>query len=429
MSVFRHRGGELFVEDVAVARIAAAVGTPAYVYSSAAMERAYLDYLDALEGLDATICYALKANSNLAVIRTFSGLGAGADVVSGGELAQALAAGVPGNRIVFAGVGKTRAEMAAGLDAGIMEFNVESDGELRALSELATSRGVTAPVALRVNPDVDAATHDKISTGRMQDKFGIPWERAAEVYRLAAKLPGIAVEGIAVHIGSQLTSLEPFRAAFTRMAELARRLRAEGVGLRRLDLGGGLGIDYAGESPPSPREYAQVVRETVGDLGLSLVLEPGRSLVGNAGLLLARVIYVKDDTKRFVILDAAMNDLIRPTLYDAWHDVVAVREPGPDAAMGPADFVGPICETGDILAVAREAPPLAPDDLIAFRSAGAYARVMASNYNSRPMAPEVLVRGDDFALVRPRQRLEALWEEDRLPPWLAPASDAERGAA
>ncbi len=429
MSVFEHRDGELHVEDVALARIAEAVGTPAYVYSSRAMEEAYVGYREAFEGLDASICYALKANSSLAVIRTFAALGAGADVVSGGELAQALAAGVPANRIVFAGVGKTRDEMARALDAGIMEFNVESDSELRVLSEVAVSRGRAAPVAVRINPDVDAATHEKISTGRKQDKFGIPWERAMEIYRLAGDLPGIEVEGIAVHIGSQLTSLKPYRAAFARMGELARLLLADGVALRRLDLGGGLGIDYHGEQPPAPSAYVQVVRETVGDLGLELVVEPGRSLVGNAGLLLCRVIYVKDDGKRFVICDAAMNDLIRPTLYDAWHDVIPVREPGGDRSNTAADFVGPICESGDILAVGRDAPPLVPDDLIAFRSAGAYVRVMASNYNSRPLAPEVLVRGGEFAVVRPRQRLEALYEDERMPPWLDGAAVPARGAA
>ncbi len=424
MEAFAYRSGALHVEDIPLARIAQEVGTPAFVYSTGAVEAAYRAYADAFTGMNVMVCYAMKANSNLAVIRTFAALGAGVDVVSGGELAQALAAGLTGDRIIFAGVGKTREEMVQGLEAGILEFNVESEPELRALNEVASQMGRRAPVAVRINPDVDAATHEKISTGRKKDKFGIPWERAREIYRLAGELPGIDAEGIAIHIGSQLTRLAPYRAAFTRMAELARVLLADGVALRRLDLGGGLGIDYAGEDVPSAADYARVARETLGDLGLPMVTEPGRSLVGNAGVLLSRVVFVKDEGRRFVICDAAMNDLIRPTLYDAWHDVVPLVQPAPGVAMSEADFVGPVCETGDYLALERQAPPFAPDDVIAFRSAGAYARVMASNYNSRPHAPEVLVRGGHFAVVRPRQRLEAMWADEVMPPWLADGDTA-----
>jgi diaminopimelate decarboxylase len=417
MDAFTYRDGALHAEAVPLARVAAAVGTPAYVYSAGAMRAAYRALADALSGLDATICYAMKANDNLSVMRVFAELGAGADVVSGGELARALAAGVPASKIVFAGVGKTRSEMAQAIEAGILQFNVESEPELVALSEVAGGRGAEVAVAIRVNPDVDARTHAKITTGKKENKFGIAIERAPEIYRQAAALPGIRPESVAVHIGSQLTSLEPYLHAFGKLAELAERLLADGLPIRRLDLGGGIGISYRGEEPPSPTAYADIVRGTVGRLGLPLICEPGRALVGNAGVLLAAVIYVKDEGKRFVILDAAMNDLIRPAMYDAWHDIVPVMEPLSGTALREADVVGPICESGDILGLARPLPPLDGGDLIAIRSAGAYAAVMASNYNSRPLAPEVLVDGDRFAVVRPRQGVAEMVGDTRPPVW------------
>lgn len=420
MDHFAYRGGVLHAEDVPLPRIAAAVGTPAYVYSTATMARHYRVFADGFAGADALICYALKANSNQAVIRTFAELGAGADVVSLGELKRALAAGVPADKIVFAGVGKTREEMAAALEAGIFQFNVESEPELELLSEVAESRGLVAPVAVRVNPDVDALTHAKISTGKRENKFGIPWDRARAVYERARGLPGVKAVGVAVHIGSQLTELAPFERAFRRVGELASGLREAGHPIERLDLGGGLGIPYqagANAMPPLPADYAAMARRTVGGLGFKLVLEPGRLLVGNAGVLLARVIYVKTEGRRFVIIDAAMNDLIRPSMYDAWHDVAPVRESAGEAAE-PADIVGPICESADVLAANRPVPPLAPDDLIAIRSAGAYGAVMSSTYNTRALAPEVLVQGAEFAVVRRRQTLDELIALDALPPWL-----------
>jgi diaminopimelate decarboxylase len=423
MDHFQYRGGVLHAEDVSLPRIAAVVGTPAYVYSTATMERHYRVFAEGFAGTDALICYALKANSNQAVIRTFAELGAGADVVSIGELKRALAAGVPPQKIVFAGVGKTREEMAAALEAGIFQFNVESEPELELLSEAAAARGQVAPVAVRVNPDVDALTHAKISTGKRENKFGIPWDRARAVYERARRLPGVKAVGVAVHIGSQLTDLAPFEQAFRRVGELAQALRQEGHPIERLDLGGGLGIPYQAGSnamPPPPADYAAMARRTVGHLGFKLVLEPGRLLVGNAGVLLARVIYVKTEGRRFVIIDAAMNDLIRPSMYDAWHDIAPVREPRPGAPAEAADIVGPVCESADVLAANRKIPPLAPDDLIAIRSAGAYGAVMSSTYNSRALAPEVLVKGAEFAIVRRRQSLEELIALDALPPWLEP---------
>jgi len=420
---FAYREGTLYVEDVALADIAAAVGTPVYVYSTAALERNYRAYAEALAGLDATICYALKANGNLAVIRTLARLGAGADVVSEGELRRALAAGVPAGKIVFSGVGKTKAEMVAALDAGIAQINVESEPELEALSEIAAARGVRAPVALRVNPDVDAGTHDKISTGRKENKFGIEAEHAAALYARAETMPGIRPVGLAVHIGSQLTDLAPYRTAFGRIAALVRRLRAAGHKVSHLDLGGGLGIVYHRERPPSPADYGALVREVVAPLGCSIAIEPGRSLVGNAGVLLSRVIYVKDGTaRRFVIVDAAMNDLARPTLYDAYHDIVTVAAPPAGAPVVPVDVVGPVCETGDTFAVGRPLPPVAAGDLLALMTAGAYGAVMASTYNARPLVPEVLVHGARFAEVRARQDYDTMLKMDAMPPWLSDLS-------
>ncbi len=426
MNHFEYRDGELWAEDVPVHDIAAAVGTPFYCYSTATLTRHYRVFIDALAGLDALVCYSLKANSNQAVIRTLARLGAGADIVSEGELHRALAAGIPPAKIVFSGVGKMAREMEAALDAGIHQFNAESEAELETLSAVATARGVRAPVTLRINPDVDAETHDKITTGRKENKFGIPWTRARDAYRLAAGLPGIEVVGLDIHIGSQLTRLEPFRAAFERVAELVETLRADGHRIDRLDLGGGLGIPYDDiDAPPLPDEYAGVVRECVGALSCQLILEPGRMIAGNAGILVASVIAIKKgETTRFVILDAAMNDLLRPSLYDAYHRIAPVHAPALDAPLTPADVVGPVCETGDTFARARPLPELAAGDLVAIFSAGAYGAVMASTYNTRPLVPEVLVNGARFAVIRQRPGYDEIIARDILPDWL---NDAGQG--
>ncbi len=429
---FAHRGGELHVEEVAIQQIAAAVETPFYVYSAAGFAAAYRAFADAFAAQRALICYAVKANSNLAVLRLFAGLGAGADVVSEGELRRALAAGVPPERIVFSGVGKTAEEMAAALAAGLHQINVESVPELHRLSAVATQLGRTAPVTLRVNPDVDALTHAKIATGKKENKFGIDFGEAAAAYRLAAALPGIAPLGLAVHIGSQLLDLAPYRRAFSRVAQLVRELRASGLAVSRVDLGGGVGIRYRDEVPPAAADYAKLVDEIFAPLDLAVTLEPGRALAGPAGLLVAKVLYVKKGTdKRFVILDAAMNDLIRPALYDAWHDLVTVRLPAPAALLTPADVVGPVCETGDTFAVDRALPPLESGDLVAFTAAGAYGAVMSSTYNSRPLVPEVMVAGDRFAVIRARPSYEAMLSLDTIPDWLdavAPDLARKRGA-
>jgi diaminopimelate decarboxylase len=430
---FSYRDGRLHASGVPLDRLAAEVGTPFYCYDADALEHGYSHFARALEGLPATICYALKANSNQAVIATFAALGAGADVVSEGELRRALAAGVPARRIVFAGVGKTERELAAGLDAGILQFNVESLSELKLLSEVAVSRGMTAPVALRVNPDVDAGTHAKITTGRADSKFGIEASEARDFLLANREIPGIRVEGLAVHIGSQLTEIAPYRLAFERLIALYRELKAAGLPLKRLDFGGGIGISYrhgplteegggeeVGDADRRVTAYAEMVRALVQGLDAEFVFEPGRLLVGNAGVLVSRVLYVKDNgPRRFVIIDAAMNDLIRPTLYDAWHEIVPVAQPAAGAALKPVDVVGPICESSDTFAKQRPLPPLAEGDLLAFSSAGAYSFVMASTYNSRPLAPEVMVRGDRHAIVRPRMDYETMIGHDRLPDWLA----------
>lgn len=421
MDHFFYRDGILHAEDVALSEIAAAVGTPAYVYSEATLTRHFRVFDEALAGLPHLVCYAMKANSNLAVLRVTARLGAGMDVVSGGEYLRARAAGVPGDRIVFSGVGKTAEEMRLALGGGIRQFNVESEPELRALSAIATELGLRAPIALRVNPDVDARTHAKIATGKSENKFGIPIGKAVAVYAEAARLPGIEIVGVDVHIGSQLTDLAPFEAAFTKIADLTVRLRAEGHDIRRLDLGGGLGIPYraTNEAPPLPFDYGEVIRRTLGHLGCEIEIEPGRLIAGNAGVLLASVLYVKEgDGRDFLILDAGMNDLVRPAMYEAWHDVVPVVEPGPDAVPRPIDVVGPVCETGDTFARDRALPPLGAGDLVAFRSAGAYGAVMASEYNSRPLVPEVLVSGSRWAVVRPRPTLDEMLGRDRLPDWL-----------
>jgi diaminopimelate decarboxylase len=416
---FTYRGGELYAEDVPAARIAAAVGTPFYLYSAASLAGRYRRFADAFAAERPLVCFAVKANANLAVLRVLAGVGAGADVVSEGELRRALAAGIPPDRIIFSGVGKTRAELEAALAAGIRQINVESVPELRRLGEVAAERGETARVAIRVNPDVDALTHAKIATGKKENKFGVDIDEAPAAYRLAADLPGIEPVGLAVHIGSQLVDLAPFRNAFERVGELVIELRGEGLPVHRLDLGGGVGIRYHAETPPEPGAYAGLVREVFGTLGLELAFEPGRVLCGPSGVLVARVVYVKEGaSRRFVILDAAMNDLIRPALYDAWHDIVPVRLPPEGAVLAPVDVVGPVCETGDTFATERELAPMAEDDLVAFTNAGAYGAVMSSTYNSRKLVPEVLVSGDRFAVVRARPSYEAMLAMDSVPEWL-----------
>jgi diaminopimelate decarboxylase len=421
MHHFAYRGGVLHAEDVSLAALAAEVGTPFYCYSTATIERHYRVLQQAFAGLDPLICYAIKANSNQAVIATLGRLGAGMDVVSEGELRRARAAGVPAARIIFAGVGKTREEMAHALGEGILGFNVESEPELEALSEVAAGLGLTARVALRVNPDVDAKTHAKISTGKAENKFGIPFKDAPRLYDRARDLSGIKVAGIHMHIGSQITDLQPFRDAFLLMRELAGTLRAAGHELEHLDLGGGLGVPYhsGNDIPPSPQAYAAVVRETVGDLGLKLTLEPGRMIVANAGVLVSRVIYVKRGReKTFTVVDAAMNDLIRPTLYEAEHEIWPVNEDASRREPLLQDVVGPVCETGDYLALNRKLPPFAAGDLAAFMTAGAYGAAMSSTYNTRLLVPEILVRGTDFAVVRPRPSFDDLIGLDRVPEWL-----------
>ncbi len=421
MDHFLYRDGALHAEDVAIGDIAAAVGTPFYVYSTATLERHYRLFEEALAGLPHLICFAMKSNGNLAVIRTLAELGAGIDVVSAGEYLKARAAGVPGDRIVFSGVGKTREEMRLALGGGIRQFNVESEPELLALNEVALSMGLRAPITIRVNPDVDAKTHEKIATGKKENKFGIPIGRARAVYAEAAALKGIEVVGIDVHIGSQLTELEPFEQAYLKVADLARQLRADGHDIRRLDLGGGLGIPYerSNSAPPLPLDYGAVIKRTVGDLGCEVEIEPGRLISGNAGLMVSRVIYVKSGEERdFLILDSAMNDLVRPSMYGAHHDIVPVAEPAPGTGTRPYDVVGPVCETGDTFARQRPLPPMAAGDLVAFRSAGAYGAVMASEYNARPLIPEVLVKGDQFAVIRARPTYDEMINRDTIPVWL-----------
>jgi diaminopimelate decarboxylase len=421
MHHFHYRDGVLHAEDVSLARMAAEVGTPFYCYSTATLERHYAVLADAFARMDATICFAMKANSNQAVLATLARLGAGMDVVSEGELRRAVAAGVPPAKIIFAGVGKTADEMAYALKQGIGGFNVESEPELDQLSAVAARLGKTARIAIRVNPDVDAKTHAKISTGKSENKFGIPYADAPELYAHARTLPGIDVAGIHMHIGSQITDLAPFRDAFALMRSLVLGLRADGHDIRHLDIGGGLGVPYRGvhDIPPTPADYAAVVTEQLGDLGLRFILEPGRMIVGNAGILVTKVIYAKEGADRtFTIVDAAMNDLIRPTLYEAHHDIWPVEERKSEAAPVAQDIVGPVCETGDYLALDRALPLLSPGDLIAVMTAGAYGAVMASTYNSRLLVPEVLVRGAEYAVVRPRPSYDDLIALDRLPGWL-----------
>ncbi|QFT91482.1 Diaminopimelate decarboxylase [Roseovarius sp. THAF9] len=421
MDHFLYRDGELHAEDVPVAEIAAQVGTPFYCYSTATLTRHFRLFDEALEGMPHLVCYAMKAASNQSILKTLAGLGAGMDVVSGGEYLRAKAAGVPGEKIVFSGVGKTREEMRIALEGGVRQFNVESEPEMAALSDVAMSLGVEVPITVRVNPDVDAKTHAKIATGKSENKFGIPIARAREVYAEAARLPGLKVIGIDVHIGSQLTDLEPFRLAYQKVAELTEVLRADGHEISRLDMGGGLGIPYerSNAAPPLPTDYGALIRETVGHLGCEIEIEPGRLVAGNAGILVSKVIYVKSGEGRdFLILDGAMNDLIRPAMYDAYHDIVPVREPAPGAEPAKYDIVGPVCESGDTFAKERVMPHVGEGDLVAFRSAGAYGAVMSSEYNTRPLVPEVLVHEHQFAVIRPRPTFDEMINRDTIPAWL-----------
>jgi diaminopimelate decarboxylase len=418
---FAYNDGALHAEDVPVAEIAAKVGTPFYCYSTATLERHYRVFSDSLSGLDALVCYAMKANSNQAVIKTLANLGAGADVVSEGELRRALAAGIPASKIVFSGVGKTAREMDYALEAGIHCFNVESSPELELLSERAVAAGKTAPVSIRINPDVDPRTHAKISTGKKENKFGIPYGDARAAYARAAELPGLKAVGIDMHIGSQIIDLEPFDEAIKLLSELALTLRGDGHDITHIDLGGGLGIPYRfdNDPPPLPEAYGAIVRKHTAHLGMKVLVEPGRLVVGNAGILVTSVLFVKGgDFKNFVIVDAAMNDLIRPTLYEAHHDIRPVEEPEFDATRITADVVGPVCETGDYLALGREMPLPKPGDLLSIGTAGAYGAVQSGTYNSRLLVPEVLVNGSEFHVVRPRRTYEELIGLDSLPDWL-----------
>ncbi len=421
MTSFSYQSGIFHAEQVDLRSVAASVDTPFYCYSTAELEKNYRVFAGAFADVDAMVCYAMKANSNQAVLKTFAKLGAGMDVVSEGELRRARAAGVSGSKITFSGVGKTDREIAYALDEHIHGFNVESEPELHRISALATAKGLTAKIALRVNPDVDAKTHAKISTGKSENKFGVPISRAREVYHEAARLPGVAVSGVDMHIGSQITDLQPFDDAFSLLADFVSQLRADGHVIDHLDLGGGLGVQYRPDNspPPHPDLYAAVIKKRLGHLGAKLVLEPGRLLVANAGILVTKIVYMKSgEGKSFVIVDAAMNDLIRPTLYEAFHDIKPVNEPTPNQPWMVADVVGPVCESGDYLALGRDLPVQQAGDLLAVLSAGAYGAVQAGTYNTRPLIAEVLVKGHDFSVIRPRQSYEELIGLDHLPDWL-----------
>lgn len=421
MDHFLYKDGALHAEDVPVAEIAAAVGTPFYVYSTATLLRHFHLFDEALAGMDHLVCYAMKAASNQAILKTLGDAGAGMDVVSGGEYLRAKAAGIPGERIVFSGVGKTRDEIHLALSGGIRQFNVESEPEMEVLNAVALELGKVAPITIRVNPDVDAKTHAKIATGKSENKFGIPISRAIEVYAMAGAMQGLDVMGIDVHIGSQLTDLTPYELAYQKVAELTEVLRAQGHNIRRLDLGGGLGIPYerSNEAPPLPSDYGALVKRTLGHLGCEIEIEPGRLIAGNAGLMVSEVIYVKEgEDREFLIIDGAMNDLIRPAMYDAHHDIIPVIEPAPGAEPAKYDIVGPVCESGDTFAKHRTMTPMTAGDLVAFRSAGAYGAVMSSEYNSRPLIPEVLVKGDQFAVIRRRPTFDEMINRDTIPEWL-----------
>jgi diaminopimelate decarboxylase len=421
MHHFDYRSGVLHAEAVDIAKLAEAVGTPFYCYSTATLERHYRVFADAFADVNALVCYAMKANSNQAVVRTLANLGAGADVVSEGELKRARAAGIAPDKIMFSGIGKTARELALAVDEGILCVNVESEAELELLASIAAGKGRIANISVRVNPDIDPRTHAKIATGKAENKFGIPISRAREVYARAAKLPGVKVTGVDMHIGSQITELKPFNDAFALLSEFVRGLRADGHTIAHVDLGGGLGIPYREDNdpPPHPDAYAAMVKNATRDLGCTLIFEPGRLLVGNAGILVTRVLYLKrGEAKNFIIVDAGMNDLIRPTLYEAHHDIRPVRATSRQDWRLVADVVGPVCESGDFLALGRDLPEPQPGDLFAVMSAGAYGAVQAGTYNTRPLVPEVLVRDGEWALVRPRLEVEALIAMDRLPPWL-----------
>jgi diaminopimelate decarboxylase len=420
MHHFAYRGGVLHAEAVNIETIAAAVGTPFYCYSTATLARHYKVFAGAFADVSALVCYAMKANSNQAVIRTLAKLGAGADVVSGGELKRARAVGIPPDKIMFSGIGKTASELALAVDEGILCVNVESEPELELLSSVAASKGRTAPISVRVNPDIDAKTHHKIATGKAENKFGIPISRAREIYMHAAKLKGLEVVGVDMHIGSQITELDPFDNAFALLADFVRVLRSDGHRIAHVDLGGGLGIPYRddNEPPPHPEAYAQVVKRATRDLDCRLIFEPGRLLVGNAGILVTRVLFVKHgEAKNFIVVDAGMNDLIRPTLYDAHHEVWPVTQSSSTRRFR-ADIVGPVCESGDFLAVNRDMVEPAGDALLAVMSAGAYGAVQAGTYNTRALVPEVLVNGEQWAVIRPRLEVDQLIALDRMPDWL-----------
>ena len=421
MHHFDYRSGVLHAEAVNLADLAAAVGTPLYCYSTATLERHYRIFAGAFADVQSLVCYAMKANSNQAVVRTLAKLGAGADVVSEGELKRARAAGIPPDKIMFSGIGKTEREIALAVDEGILCVNVELEAELELLAAIAAGKGRVADISVRVNPDIDPRTHAKIATGKAENKFGIPISRARDVYARAAKLPGVKVAGVDMHIGSQITELKPFNDAFALLSDFVGTLRADGHTISHVDLGGGLGIPYRDDNapPPHPDAYAAMVKRATRNLGCTLIFEPGRLLVGNAGILVTRVLYLKrGEAKNFVIVDAGMNDLIRPTLYEAHHEIRPVREPLPGDRRVTADVVGPVCESGDFLALGRELPEPQPGDLLAVMTAGAYGAVQAGTYNTRPLIPEVLVREGEWALIRPRLEAEALIALDRLPPWL-----------
>lgn len=418
MDHFEYRNGELYAEDVSLRLIADEVGSPVYVYSTATLERHYQAFANGVSGLDPLVCFAVKANSNIAVIKTLARLGAGADVVSVGELKRAMAAGVPASKIIYSGVGKSEVDLRAALNAGVHQINAESEAELELLSKVAVDLGETAQVAIRINPNVDAKTHEKITTGKSENKFGVDIALARDVYGRAAKLPGLRVAGVALHIGSQLTDLKPYREAYAKAAEFVELLRSDGHNITQLDLGGGLGITYDAEIAPSPAEYGKMVKEIVGHLGCNVSFEPGRLIAGNAGVLITQVIFIKEGINRkFCIIDAAMNDLIRPTLYNAYHDIVPVVEAPTGAEQLTMDIVGPICESGDYLAKGRKMAALSNGDLLAVRTAGAYAAVMASVYNSRPLVPEVLVHGDTYSVIRRRWTVEDMIALETFPEW------------
>lgn len=419
MNYFEYRDGEMYAENTKVSEIAENVGTPFYLYSSASLAYQYNQFKDAFGDLDLLLCYAVKANTNQAIIKTLAELGAGADVVSEGEMRRALLAGVPPSKIVYSGVAKTVTEMTFALEQGIYQFNVESEPELHQLSVVANSLGKRADITFRVNPDVDAKTHAKISTGKSENKFGIPWKATRDLCVKASELPSINLVGLDLHIGSQITELEPFEAAFTRITELVETLRADGHDISRVDLGGGLGIPYEGDDfPPLPKEYAEMVRRVMSHLNCQIIIEPGRFLVGNAGILVSKVVYVKKgEERKFLIIDAAMNDLVRPSMYDAYHGIVPLVESDEDSVL--YDVVGPVCESGDTFATNRLITPLESDDYVAIRSVGAYGAVMSSTYNTRPLIPEVLVKNNEFAIVRARPTYDDIIGLDKLAPWLS----------